>query len=192
MGQFEYLLLFVSVIMGLAVSDLAISLNRLLDAGKRVRWDWLTPMAAAVAFLKIITQWWAWFGAKQIAAGLTFGMFLGLLIGGVLVFLMAAAALPDSVDEPIVDLRAHYARVSRRYWLLFAAHWTLLNGVGIWAQMQIEGARFTLLSPYSAAYVLLPVSLVLAFVRNRWLHTLCLAALVVLYVVQFFGRGLGQ
>lgn len=37
MSPFEYLLLLASVILGLAVSDLAMSTHRLLDAGRRVR-----------------------------------------------------------------------------------------------------------------------------------------------------------
>jgi hypothetical protein len=55
MGQFEYLLILASVILGLAVSDIAVSLNRLLEV--RVRWDWLAPLAAVLAFLKITAQW---------------------------------------------------------------------------------------------------------------------------------------
>jgi hypothetical protein len=188
MGQFEYLLLFVSVIMGLAVSDLAISLNRLLDAGKRVRWDWLAPLAAIVALLKIITQWWSWFGAAKIAKGLTFEMFLGLLVGGILMFLMAAAALPDRADDDVIDLAGHYEAVRRRYWLLFAAHWTLVTGVSLWAQMQIQGAHLRLTSPF---YLLVPAAVALAFVKNRWVHTAALAGLIALYVQQFSGRGLG-
>jgi hypothetical protein len=95
MGTFEYLLLFAAVILGLAISDLAISLHRLLNAAGRVRWDWLSPMAAALAFVRIVTQWWTWHDAERIAGGLTFGMFLGILISATLLFLMAAVALPD-------------------------------------------------------------------------------------------------
>jgi len=187
MGPFEYLLLFAAIILGLATTDLATSLHRLLVAGARVRWDWLAPLAAVVAFLKIVTQWWTWFGVERIARGLTFEMFLGVLIGAVLLFLMAAAALPDETPEGPIDLRAHYAQVSRRYWVLFALHWTWTAMVSIWAQMQIEGARLDLRSP---AYLIIPLALSLVFIRNRWWHTLCLAGLAVLYVGQFFGQPL--
>lgn len=187
MGPFEYLLLFAAIILGLAVCDLATSLHRLLGAGARVRWDWLAPLAALVAFLKIVTQWWSWFGVERIARGLTFEMFLGVLVGAVLLFLMAAAALPDEVREGPVDLRAHYAQVSRRYWILFTAHWVLMAGVSIWAQMQIEGARLSLASP---VYLMIPLAISLVIVRNRWWHTICLSGLIVLYVGQLFGHPL--
>lgn len=187
MTPFEYLLLFAAIILGLAITDLATSIHRLLAAGRRVRWDWLAPMAALVAFLKIVTQWWSWYGVAKIAAGLTFEMFLGVLAASVLLFLLAAAALPDDFGEQAVDLRQYYARVSRRYWLLFVAHWILVNTVDIWAQVAIAKAHLDLIQP---GLLVLPVALLLAFTRNRALHTLCLAGFVVVYVHQYLGQSL--
>jgi hypothetical protein len=188
MGPFEYLLLFAAIILGLAVCDLALSLHRLLGAGARVKWDWIAPLAAVVAFLKIVTQWWGWFGVEKIAKRLTWEMFLGVLTATVLLFLLAAAALPDEApSEAEIDLAAHWTRVRRRYWILFLGHWLVLNGVSIWAQVQIEGARWNPLAP---AYLLAPVIVSLIVVKNRWWQTACLAGLAALYVAQFFGQSL--
>jgi hypothetical protein len=186
MGTFEYLLLFAAVILGLAISDLAISLHRLLNAAGRVRWDWLSPMAAALAFVRIVTQWWTWHDAERIAGGLTFGMFLGILISATLLFLMAAVALPDEFRDDL-DLRAYYASVSRRFWLLFAAQWAVLNGVSTWAQISISKAHFVMGSPL---YLILPAALILAFVRNRAVQGVGIAGFLALYLVTFFGRTL--
>ena len=179
----------VAVVLGLAVSDLAISINRLLEAGARVKWDWLAPLAASVALLKIVTQWWSWFGAAQIAKGLTFEMYLGVLVSAVLLFLLAAAALPDRIDEAGLDLGAYYAGVARRYWLLFAAHWTLSTAVSTWVQIVVQGAKLTTFSPY---YLIVPAAIGLAFVRSRLLHTLAFVGLIGLYLIQLAGHDLGQ
>ena len=189
MGAFEYLMLFAAVILGLAVCDLAVSVHRLLAAGPRVRWDWLAPLAALVAFLKIVTQWWTFFLAGPLAEGLTFEMFLGVLVAAVLLFLLAADALPDEVGEGPIDLRAHYARVQRRFWLLFAAQWFLLTAVSTWAQVAIEKAHLDLVSP---AWLILPATLLLAFWKNRWWQTIGLVGFVLVYVGQYFGQHLGQ
>jgi low temperature requirement protein LtrA len=186
-GPFEYLLLFLSIVLGLAVADLCISLNRLLDAGARVKWDWLTPLAATVAFLKIVTQWWSWFNAAPLAKAVTFEMFVALLVTVVLLYLIAAVALPDSVDAG-ADLRAYYARTSRRYWLLFAGQFALSNAVSIWVQMQAAGARLA----FSPGYLILPAAIALAFVRNRLVHTAAFCGLIAIYLLQFAGHGLGQ
>lgn len=189
MSAFEFLLVFVTFILGLAVSDLCVSLNRLLEAGEKVRWDWLSPMAALVALLKILTQWWQWFGAERLARGVTFDMFLLLVAGAVLLFLVAAAALPDRVEDAGVDLRAYYARSARRYWLLFGAQYLVVNAFDIWVQIDVGGAR---LDWTTAAIVVLPtVAVVLALVRNRALHTIALAAFIALYLVQLAGHRLG-
>ena len=189
MGQFEYLLMFAAVILGLAVSDIAISFHRLLGLGSRLKWDWLVPLAALVAFLKIVTQWWSWFSVGRIAQGLTWEMYLGVLVGSVLLFLIAATSLPDELPagERIV-LASHWDAVWRRYWILFLMHWTLINVVNAWAQVQIEHARWTPLAP---AYLVLPVLISLTLVRSRWWQGLCLIGFAFIYLGQFFGRPLG-
>jgi hypothetical protein len=189
LGPFEYLLMFTAVILGLAVCDLAVSVHRLVAAGERVRWDWLAPLATLVAFLKIATQWWTFFNAGPLAKGLTFEMFLGVLVAAVLLFLLAADALPDEVRDGPIDLRAHYESVQRRFWLLFAAQWSLLTAVSTWAQMAIEKAHLNLVSP---AWLILPATLLLAFWKNRWWQTIGLVGFALVYVGQYFGQHLGQ
>jgi ABC-type Co2+ transport system permease subunit len=60
-SPFEHLLTFASIVLGLAVTDLAMALSRLLHAGTRVTWGLTTPLADIVVFLKIISQWWTWY-----------------------------------------------------------------------------------------------------------------------------------
>lgn len=186
-----------SIVLGLAVSDLCVSLNRLLDAGARVKWDWLSPLAALVALLKIVTQWWAWFYAAPLAKAVTFEMFVLVLASAVLLYMLAAAALPDSV-EPGVDLRAYYARTSRRYWLLFFSQSVLSNAVGIWAQLRAPGAKLSLVALGYPGFLIAAVTFILAAAvglaiwRNRIAHTAAFAGLIAIYLLQFGGRGLGQ
>lgn len=187
MGAFEYLLLFAAVILGLAISDLAISLHRLLNAFDRVRWDVLTILAACLALVRIVTQWWTWYAADRLASGLTFGMFLGVLVSAVLLFLMAAVALPDEIDKAGVDLRAYFARTKRRYWILFAGQWIALNGVSDWAQVSIAKVHLNLWSPVLLVF---PATLLLAFVSARWVQAIGLVGFLVLYGVVYFGQTL--
>jgi hypothetical protein len=187
MAAFEYLLLFASVILGLAACELAIGLNRLLGAWNRVDWDWLAPLAALLVFLKLVTQWWSWHAAAALAAGITFEMYLAVLVGAVLLFMMAAAALPNEADgEASVDLRTHYARVSRRFWALFTIHFVVGMGTSIWMQMRIEHARFA----FAPFYLMVFVGFSLVFVRNRIWHSVALLALCAFYLAQSFGQTL--
>jgi len=186
MAPFEYLLLFASVIMGLAACEIAIGLNRLLGAWERVDWDWLAPLAALLTFLKLVTQWWAWHGAVGLAAGLTFEMYLAVLAGAVLLFMMAAAALPRPAGEARIDLRGHFARVERRYWILFTLHFLLAAATGIWLQMAIGHARFV----FSPLYLIGLVGVIAIFVRNRAWQAVVLGGLCLFYFFQSFGQPL--
>src|SRR5438477_10235776 len=79
MSPFEYLLLFAAIVLGLAISDLAISLHRLLNAAGRVRWGLLSSLAAILVFLQIVTQWWPWYAVQSVARALSFEMFIGVM-----------------------------------------------------------------------------------------------------------------
>ena len=188
MAPFDYLLVLASVILGLSACELAVGVNRLLGAWGRVRWDWLAPLAALLAFLKLVTQWWTWHGAVAMAAGITFEMYLAVLAGAVLLFMLAAAALPIAAGgEESLDLRDHYARVQRRFWTLFTLHFVIAVGTSIWIQMRIAHAHFLLLTP---AWLILPVAISLIFVRSRIWHGIALVALCLVYLVQYWGQTL--
>jgi hypothetical protein len=110
---------------------------------------------------------------------------------------MAAASLPDRVEESPFDLRAYYARVSRRYWLLFAFQTSVSNATALWINFEVSGqipSLSPLLSPFLFITFLLivPAAVVLALVRYRLLHALCLLLLVGFYATQLFGHRLGQ
>lgn len=186
MSPFEYMLLFAAVILGLAVAELAIGVNRLLRDSAKVRWDWLAPLAAILAFLKTVTQWWTWHGAEELAGGLTFEMFLAVLIGATLVFLIAATPLPE-VKEDGVDLRAHWDRVHKRFWTLFLLHWLLATSVVLWAQVVILHRALNLMTPIM---LVLPATLVLIFVRNRIVQAIGLIVYSGLFLWQNFGHTL--
>jgi hypothetical protein len=186
---FEYLLLFVVIILGLAIGDLAVSTQRLLAAGKRVTWDWLAPLAGLVAFLMTVGQWWIWFGDERIAGAITFPMFLLFLTSAVLLFLVCASALPDDFGEQPVDLRAYYASISRRYWLLFLAHWASTAGAVMWAWIIVSRGQLNL---FHAEWLAMPIALPLLFIKNRWWHGASLIALALLYVAPHLGQTLGH
>lgn len=188
MRPLEYLLLFESIILGLAVGDLAKSLHRLLKAGERVRWDWLAPLAALMILLKIVNHWWRWFSLELIADKLTYEVYLAVLAATLLLYLISADTLPDEVPSGPIDLREHYRRVSPRIWTLFVAHGLLVIAINAWAAVHVEGSPLSMLSTDN---LIAPAALSLLVVRTRWWQMTCLLALSAFYAAQFFGQVLG-
>lgn len=174
MDGFEYVSVLSAIIIGLALTDVLVSLHKLIRAEKLVRWDWAAPVATLFAVLTIVQIWWSLFGTQD--QPLTIGQFMPQLVELVLLFLLAAGALPDEIPAGGLDLRKYYDRNRPYFWSLYAAAlaWpvaietvaALINGAS-WGALRYRGMDFLILSVF--------ISLV--FIRNRWWH---LAAFVLM------------
>ncbi|MBC8451106.1 MAG: hypothetical protein H8D72_00190 [Planctomycetes bacterium] len=122
MSPFEYILPLVSVLVGLAIADLAVSLHRLLRARGRVQWDWLPLAAALLAVMAVLEVWWLFYGLQEATTFNSLGGFLPMTAQLILLFLLNAAALPDDVPDEGLDLRAFYVANSPYFWTLYGAY----------------------------------------------------------------------
>jgi hypothetical protein len=120
MSLVERVAVLVAIVLGLALTELGISFHRLMRAGKRVRWDWMSPALAVVMLLETVQFWWlsqAWYAN---ATELRLLEFLPRLLLLLLIYLLAAAVLPDEVPEKGISLRTFYVETSRYFWALVA------------------------------------------------------------------------
>jgi len=176
---FEYLLPFVSILIGLAVADLAFSLHRLLRARRRVRWDWL-PLASAVLVLLLILQfWWSFYIIGRIEVWSSYGAFLLVTTSLISIFLLASAALPDEVPPEGIDLRLYYEESQAYFWTLFAV-FILLSTITN-AVPSLGRASLGTTALFSLPNLILVVLLLsLSRIRSRTYHSV---ALVLLFTV---------
>ncbi|HEY2356348.1 MAG TPA: hypothetical protein VGH86_02770 [Phenylobacterium sp.] len=187
MVALQYILTLESIILGLAIGDLAKSLHTLLRARKRVRWDWLAPLTAIMITVKIANHWWSWYRFGPVASRLTFEMLLGIMATTILLYLVSAAALPDDAREQEVDLRVHYERTAPRLWITFIAYGLLTSAINLWMDVKIP----SMIQVYWPLHLVTPVAATLLVVRNRWWHGAFLVGVIVIYIWQFFGKTLG-
>ena len=186
----EGAIVFASLIVGVALTDLLTSLHRLLRARDRVRWDALPLVFAALVVMSVVMIWWAVAGAS---GAITIGGFLPTLATLTLVFLMASASLPDADGEgPAagLDLKAFWDRESRYLWgLLFVL--VALDFV----EEIVRNARNLAEVGYYLAQRWVDTGLLLgvlaaALVRRRWLDWTVLA-LMSIGPITWLGRTLG-
>lgn len=187
----EYVLVFVSLVLGLGVTDVLTSFHKLLRAGGRVRWSPLPVLAAVLVVLLSVMLWWAQFPQDQ-AQPVTIGEFLPRFGICVLVFLMAAAVLPDEVPAQGLDLGDWYLRNRAHFWSLAAL--TILvtlaaEGAGPVANYGV-GGLVGFLRDRIVDVVVLVLFASLIVVRARWWHYL---VLVVAYAgpVGWVSRSIG-
>jgi len=114
----EYVSLFVSIIVGLALTDLLISLHRIIRVGRRVRWYWLVPLLSIYLLLAVVAFWWGSYVWYLHIHTLTMGQFLPTLLAAIAIFLLAAAILPDEVPDAGLDLKIWYVENARQMWIL--------------------------------------------------------------------------
>lgn len=107
MDAFSYLSVLLSIIIGLAITQVLQGYRALMLHRARVRVWWVPLVWSAVVLVMATQSWWASFGLAG-HAGWTFLGFSILLLQMILLYLVAGIVLPDMPSEGELDLRAHY------------------------------------------------------------------------------------
>ncbi len=107
MDAFNYLSVLISIILGLGITQILSAFGRLLNARARVRWYAPAVAWAALLLLIHVQTWWAMFGLRTYTAW-SFRVFLVVLSMPIMLYLMAALALPDAGGDTPIDLKANY------------------------------------------------------------------------------------
>ena len=122
MSVAEYTAAFISIMIGLSLADLAASLQRLLRAGSRVKWDALAPLAALLTTAFVMNVWWSSYSRLAALDRLSIGAFIPDLIALILLYSLASSALPDEVKEERLVLADYYEANRSSFWRLFALY----------------------------------------------------------------------
>jgi hypothetical protein len=115
---FSYLSVLLSIILGLAITQILMGYRGLLLARGRVRFYAPTLTWSGLLLVIAAQTWWSSFGLAR-HTGWTFPQFSTVLLQMVLLFMMAGLVLPDIPAEAPVDLKAHYFREQRPFFGTF-------------------------------------------------------------------------
>lgn len=168
------------------------SLHKLLRARARVRWHWLPLAAAGLLILLTLELWWSLTSFERLPGALTIGMFLPLLAGLIVLFLLASAVLPDEVPAEGVDLRAFYFSEHRYFWSLFALLLTcfiVLQLASAWYFRDLDAVGRALWA-IRPNLMVIGLALTLVYIRRPAWHQLWLALLPIILLIGMFTRRL--
>ncbi len=168
MSGFEYVTGVVSVLVGLALVDMAVSLQKLLSAGPRVRWDWLLSLAALVVALNVIHAWWSFHDLFSAERAFQLGPFLPQLGSLLLLFLLAASVLPDEVPAHGVVLADYYSERRIMIWGLLFAYTASAIALYVLSGLREGASLGTAVARNLAGMIFMVVVAVPLFVRRRW------------------------
>jgi len=192
MEAFDYAMGLVSIVVGIAISDLALSFHKLFRHRQTLSWDARTLLAAALTFVVLFSMWfdlWAVHGRPEI---LNYPFLLSIIVELVLLFLMATAVLPDE-PLPNADLATFYDNNARSIWTFFllfqisyVGHWLYFKMTSPSHELDHMLARLpeVLMVPVAAgALVLMP--------RRRMLHLILITSLLIYWLVTYSDNRIG-
>lgn len=120
MDAFSYLSVLLSIILGLAITQVLQGVRGLLLSRARVRLYLPTLLWSGLILLMATQMWWSSFGLAGHAEW-TFGAFGMVLLQTTLLYMQAALVLPDFPAGETHDLREHYYREARPFFAVFLA-----------------------------------------------------------------------
>lgn len=179
----EYITVFAAIVVGLAVVELIVSFHRLLRQGRDIKWDWMTPLFAALVFAFILNLWWAlfrWYGAID---ELAFWRFLPDITVLVTLSLLASSVLPDTRLPAGSSLREFYMTTRRQSWWLLAFYCLLAAGRAAIDRSAAGVAFIDWFAAISANLVIAAIAVYLGFTSRVWAHGAALI-LLALFVAQ--------
>jgi hypothetical protein len=133
MDAFSYLSVLISLILGLAITQVLKGFRGLMHARARVRGYWPTVLWGVLIIVISVQGWWSMFGLRH-HEDWTFLEFSAVLAQTIVLYLLAALVLPDIFGDAQVDLREHY--YDHRRW--FFSLLVLLIATSLTKQLLIE------------------------------------------------------
>jgi hypothetical protein len=132
----DYIVSLYLIVIGLAVTDMAASLHRLLNDTEKVEWD-----GQFLLMLFIVTSVLFWIVAlvwvnRAFLTRLSYPVLITYLLEMVLLYLLAAASLPDRASGRF-SLRQFYERKARYIWTLLSLLLLSINAHTVQARMML-------------------------------------------------------
>jgi hypothetical protein len=184
---FEYALGIFAVLIGLAIADIAESFHRLLRIKSRVTWDPLTLLAAFYALCMAVYMWFDIWGVRHFHLTRHFFFYIGLVIQLFLLYLIAAASLPDEQSDGHVDLREFYAGNRQHFWRLMAIFQAVYFAFGLYFSTGEQPGLplYIVVLMWCLVSAPIVISLLLVQVESRVVHYLGLAVLYIVMTLHY-------
>jgi hypothetical protein len=180
MTAFEYLSVLLSIILGLAVTQVLQGYRALLLSRQSVRMHWPTLIWSVLLLLFVAQAWWVSFGLDD-QTEWRFDTFLVILLQMSLIYMLAAMVLPDVPSGAETDLAAHYENQRRPFFICLG----LVVVVSLAKDLMLEGRLPELLNV--GFHVLLGAVALIGLTLRRPSLQLALAFFVALVFALYVG-----
>lgn len=185
MDEFSYLSVLLSVILGLAVTQILKGFRGLLLSRTRIQIYWPVIAWAALLLLVCFQNWWSMFGMRN-RHDWTFLQFAMVLLNTIFIYMIAGLVFPDLFGDEIVDLKQNF--YAHRGWFFSLAFGTIV--VSVCKDVVLDGRLPNTMN--LIFHAIFGVTLFIgALTRSERYHKSLIvfgSALFVLYIVLLFAR----
>ena len=115
MELFEFLMILLSIIVGLGLAEILVGYAGPLRQGNSGVFSWLHGAASAIIFLALLQSFWESWGLRSIETW-SFPAMLLMLAGPILLFVIAHILFPPASSSD--DFEAHYFAHARQIWMI--------------------------------------------------------------------------
>jgi hypothetical protein len=186
MDAFNYLSVLLSIILGLAITQILKGVRGIVLARARIVPYWPTFVFAAFLFLVDVQVWWAFFEMRRVQLW-TFPLFAVVLTQTTCLYLLAALVLPDFFGEQTIDLRKHYYAHHRVFFGLFvvALIASLVKSIFLYGRLPDDRVDVAF------HFGWMTIAVIAAITKREWFHKLISVLSVsafVVYIALLFVR----
>ena len=169
MDLFEFYMILLSVVIGLALSEFLTGTANLIRTRRTVKLYWLHIFFQVAVFIALFQQWWESWELRYIPE-LTVWAVLTLLASPLLLFLLAHLLYPRVTEG--VDLKDYYFRQASILW------WIVVAGMISGTLIKPLSLNFNIFQMNNlSGFLTIPVCIILASTKNQYVHQI-LAPLV--------------
>lgn len=162
MSLFEFLMVLVSLIIGLGIAELLSGIAQTIRYRKTVTLYWVHFTFVLIIFLALLQQWWEIWGLRETETWTFIGLLM-MLGGPIGLFLISHLIFPDQIVT--VDFRAYYYNEMQP--ILWIGVCTVITSVTF--RPLIFGETLFALDNLSS-FVLIAIFVSLSFSRNAIYH----------------------
>ncbi len=120
MSPFEFVTIFCSLILGLALTHIFRAVSDLYEIRERVKTYWLNSLWVVTVIMWSVYAWW---GLWELSLNLNnwhYGQYWFLVINLSTIYFFTTLVLPKATDEGIIDLEKHYYSVHKAFFIIVA------------------------------------------------------------------------
>ena len=176
MGLFEFLMILISVVVGLALSELLTGMASLLRVRETIRFHWIHILFQVGVFFALLQQWWESWDLVDVGS-VSFGLVLALLFPSVMLFLIAHLLYPRPATD--ANLEDYYYRQAPILWGLAF----LGTVVGTFSGPLLAQEPVFQLNNLSG-FPLMAIFIALIISKSRLVHSILAPLIVVLVVLD--------